>query len=681
MKRMLDVTKVGFYGNTGDDRSPESFPLPACMASLCEAVTGEKERVVIRASDRALMKRPANSRFLAASGMAFGLLWDKAHCPSALDLTQVNDDVETVRRCFAFAGLACDIVPVADTDRELLKQKIVASVDRGAPVLAFGFFEPPECALVAGYDDGGETLLGYSHFQDVAGLPREENGMFRLENWQDGWYVAIPGEKTAPTLDVKTALENGLAILRATELSGYLAGQAAYDAWIGELEKAGDLPEDEQKALYKYHHDILFSLAELRCWGADFALEAGAARLASCFTEMHDVCWQADAAAGGKGYKALASEEGRAAGARAVCRLKALDKRAEHLLAAFLSGRYASLEQRVTQFYIDMLAPFHPKEGEDEGAQRALYACVRDMLVRAFIAPETLFSPVHEDDAYPNRYNRASYGKPQLLLDMQRAVKKLDGLFTKLFALGQSGEAFAGGVRALAKVNKRDQAAYAVFGLTASGENVLCGAYPGMETALCALCKREGATADDLWQCRFDETYSYLERAYACLLGGEAITALSNTLLSAGYTRVERAGGRCSLDYFKPIDGKEHPLGDPKHGDPWHIGFRFDYRFDVRAPEHGVLRILQYKAILERFGEMPEPVRAFVAAHTKRCDNCRYCVQTDKTGARPLANIKTAVGALCPYFPGYGYTFTRMDAQTAEDIAALLAFDWEIVKK
>lgn len=32
-KNVLNVTKVGFHGNTGDDRSPEDFAFPSCMTS------------------------------------------------------------------------------------------------------------------------------------------------------------------------------------------------------------------------------------------------------------------------------------------------------------------------------------------------------------------------------------------------------------------------------------------------------------------------------------------------------------------------------------------------------------------------------------------------------------------------------------------------------------------------
>lgn len=35
-QKILDTIRVGFHGNTGDNRSPENFAFPACMASLMQ---------------------------------------------------------------------------------------------------------------------------------------------------------------------------------------------------------------------------------------------------------------------------------------------------------------------------------------------------------------------------------------------------------------------------------------------------------------------------------------------------------------------------------------------------------------------------------------------------------------------------------------------------------------------
>lgn len=84
------------------------------------------------------------------------------------------------------------------------------------------------------------------------------------------------------------------------------------------------------------------------------------------------------------------------------------------------------------------------------------------------------------------------------------------------------------------------------------------------------------------------------------------------------------------------------------------------------------------KLYLEHFEEMPSSVRDFVMSRVKRCDGCRYCVQTDKSGKRPLARIPVQYGGeehgLCPYYPGYRFWWSDIDEALADNIIGLLDF-------
>lgn len=75
---------------------------------------------------------------------------------------------------------------------------------------------------------------------------------------------------------------------------------------------------------------------------------------------------------------------------------------------------------------------------------------------------------------------------------------------------------------------------------------------------------------------------------------------------------------------------------------------------------------------------MDEALQAFVVKQTKKCDTCGYCVQTDKTGAHPLANAAISYeGAeyqLCNYYPGYTYCWNRVDDSLADMLIKMLSF-------
>ncbi len=325
MKKVIPVTRVGFHGQTGDDRSPESFAFPACMTSLMEALGDPNSVVKIRAHDRSWHHRSGNDRFLGATGMAFGLLWREDHCRSTLDLTQINDHNETIRRAFAWAGYDYRILTHGEDCAPW--EEICASIDCGVPVLAFGLFDPPECAIITGYDEQGHTLIGWSHFQD--NLPTEDNGMFRCTGWEESWWkLVLPGARSVPTLDHAAALAHGLRIMESCstpEDGDALAGQAAYDAWIQSLLALGSADTAACEDWYAYHHEILFHLAELRAWGGHFLEECGAEEAAVCFHRIHDLCWAADAVTDPAGAAALADADKREALAQVLRQIRDQD--------------------------------------------------------------------------------------------------------------------------------------------------------------------------------------------------------------------------------------------------------------------------------------------------------------------------------------------------------------------
>lgn len=138
------------------------------------------------------------------------------------------------------------------------------------------------------------------------------------------------------------------------------------------------------------------------------------------------------------------------------------------------------------------------------------------------------------------------------------------------------------------------------------------------------------------------------------------------------------SGCKFALTYANPAWGKERPRGGFEYKIK-HTGISLRYEPYCRDPWiFGVCIPGGMKPYLEHFQEMPAAVRDFVMSRVKRCDGCRYCVQTDKTGKRPLARIPIQYGgeehALCPYYPGYRFWWTGIDEALADDIIGLLSF-------
>lgn len=88
------------------------------------------------------------------------------------------------------------------------------------------------------------------------------------------------------------------------------------------------------EALHEYHHNILFNLAELRCWGGKSLRDAGRQEPGECFQAIHDTCWQIDAVTREQKGAALMVKGNRERIAALLERIKQLDVRVRAALLA-----------------------------------------------------------------------------------------------------------------------------------------------------------------------------------------------------------------------------------------------------------------------------------------------------------------------------------------------------------
>ncbi|MGI5898335.1 MAG: helix-turn-helix transcriptional regulator [Christensenellales bacterium] len=351
MSVKLDVRSVGFLNNLKNDmRSPESFALPACMTSLMEYIGEDARWQTIHAHNRVYTKRKLYDAILAASGMAFGLLWHPEVCPSSFDLTQVNDHNATITHAFDYVGYGCEIVEKTEGNFDEMKSLVTQSIDAGKPVLAFGIVGPPECAIVCGYDSGGDTLFGWSHFQSYEPADCEHNGMFRKADWHgDVWKIVLCKDKKEPDTDLKAIIRRGIAITSANELDGLYSGAAAYDAWAGYVANPAydSMSDDELRGKFWFHHMLVGNHAEARCYLGGFLHESAGDdealhKIANLYNEIHDTCWQVWAATDGfknpDNYKAFREKSKRDKVVKLIRKIEELDFLAIEKLRAWLDN-------------------------------------------------------------------------------------------------------------------------------------------------------------------------------------------------------------------------------------------------------------------------------------------------------------------------------------------------------
>lgn len=89
---------------------------------------------------------------------------------------------------------------------------------------------------------------------------------------------------------------------------------------------------------------------------------------------------------------------------------------------------FTSLEQRMAQTYIDMFPTFVPDECADVkvSEQERFYTLIKNLYQLAYDEPLLFVSALHEDDVYPNRFDKSSYGKPNLQVTMKKFTKAIN---------------------------------------------------------------------------------------------------------------------------------------------------------------------------------------------------------------------------------------------------------------
>lgn len=177
------VPRVHFY--EGGKRCPEDFGLPSVVRAYAEYLG---DPYVGCHSIRALAQEPdwmlgcSYGYGILTSGMAFQQLWHRSEWRYPGDLLRFAPDPTAIyRRALEASGYPYEIIGNAAAlsamgiagdsfdaclDEAAMRERIVASIrDHGRPVMALGVVGPPECGLVAGYDEGGDVLIGWSFFQ------------------------------------------------------------------------------------------------------------------------------------------------------------------------------------------------------------------------------------------------------------------------------------------------------------------------------------------------------------------------------------------------------------------------------------------------------------------------------------------------------------------------------------
>ena len=329
------VPRVGYYFDMQKHedskmRCPEDVPFPSCLRACLEYLGDGLGCRSIGLYDRQWGQGCAYAYLMGVTGVAFKLTWGDGWQPdNVASWFTGGDPAEIFRRGFAAIGYEyetsrhSDLRKEGDDNDAIARSRIIESIrDKGRPVLAHGVIGPPEECIIAGYDEGGDVLMGWNFFQSSpdwqADVESEPNGMFRKRNWfADTWSLILIGDKgEQPDRNevYREALRWALDVIRTPTRFDRRNGLAAYDAWAEHLLRNDDIATDDMAVLrdrFMVHNDAVGCVAEGRWYASIFLAQiATDASLnapelyaaASCCAAEHDLMWKVWGLVGGLGF-------------------------------------------------------------------------------------------------------------------------------------------------------------------------------------------------------------------------------------------------------------------------------------------------------------------------------------------------------------------------------------------
>ena len=319
-RRVLkEVPRVGFYPDMRQhepERSPEDLIFPSCMRAVMEYL-GHPEYDYIH--------------FVGVTGAGFFLNWKEGWHGDNVAIYYMASVAEHTRLFhYAFDATGYPNVCVSLKGENAIsedeaKQRIIGSIDAGVPVLAHGVVGPPETCIIAGYDEAGDVLIGWSFFQahddQIQRIEFEPNGMFRKRNWyKETWDLQLFGARGAPTAPREVrrqSLEWAVKVVRTPGTwGGRHNGLAAYDAWAEHLLRDQDItldgamPEGSNETPFYVHDDAVGTVAESRHYVSKYLIRLAQAepkmrayllKAAECYSREHDLMWEVWNCCGGNG--------------------------------------------------------------------------------------------------------------------------------------------------------------------------------------------------------------------------------------------------------------------------------------------------------------------------------------------------------------------------------------------
>lgn len=360
-------------------------------------------------------------------------------------------------------------------------------------------------------------------------------------------------------------------------------------------------------------------------------------------------------------------------------------------MQSMINQDFENLAQRSIYNFIATYSPFYPIKSTEVSTeeQRNAYDFIKNIFERAYENPVLIGLKIEPDDSYGNWELHKT--KPKLAPAIRDNIKKLEELINVLWSVSLNGH--IQGETIMIKQEEIDLKSSLIKKLSAIGLVVtkLEDSYvfhfnfspKGLKLLAEISLKNEKVSKDGhpkpyLLFSRgvFDAEATWLQEVFGTMfVDRKPYDRLMTFLQVNNYQRIDNKehSPQISIDYIKCYGKIDDPL-KAAWGERTHGGIEFTYEECRKHQSLIGLRIPYFSEILKNHEKMNEKLKGLVIYKNKKCDGCRYCVQTDKTGKRPFAFVDIDGHKLCTMFAGFMYVWRELDDLGTDCIIEMLTF-------
>jgi len=367
----------------------------------------------------------------------------------------------------------------------------------------------------------------------------------------------------------------------------------------------------------------------------------------------------------------------------------------EFFMQNMINKSFENLAQRSIYYSLATYPSFYSINSDyaNTDEQKAAYKFIKGIYERLYENPALLGFKLVTDDGFGDW--ELQKAKPELAPAIRSIIKKLEEFVAMLWSISINGQAeenilaikkhdvelkplFIKQLAAFGvKASKKEDEYVLEFPFNVKGLKLLAGVSAQNEKP-----SKDGKQKPYLLFSRgiFDVTAPWSREVFSNMFADRnPFDTLIDFLEQNGYKRIDNKeyNNQISLDYIKSYGKYEDEL-KWAWAERTHSGIEVVYEEIKKNQPLISLRIPYFGEILKDSEKMNQQVKDFVISRTKKCDGCRYCVQTDKTGKRPFAYISIDEYKLCPLFAGFQYRWKSLNDKTVEGMIEMLKFIDEI---